>query len=262
MNINYNFSRSKSYNERARFLILHYTAGNFEISLKELTTNVSSHYLVPLNKKDDPSYPLNEVQIMNIVDEKNRAWHAGVSAFQDRVNLNDSSIGIEIVNLTKTIENFLPYPDYQINLIIELCQNILARHQDIIPQRVLGHSDIAFDRKSDPGPLFPWKRLYDSGIGAWFDDDTVIQYKQALQKGLVTLDTAYEKIQEYGYCGDRHNTYCKKINKNKLVRAFQMHFRASKYDGILDEETASIMLALWTKYTASGRFAFDMEKVI
>ena len=86
--------KAKSFNYRQRFLVLHYTAGNFESSLKELTEGpVSSHYLVPETAME------GERKVFQLVPEEERTWHAGVSAWQDRTNLNDSSIGIEIVNL-------------------------------------------------------------------------------------------------------------------------------------------------------------------
>ena len=252
MSINYDYARATTYNFRQRFLILHYTAGDFKSSIQSLTHNLSVHYLVSLNQKDDPSYPFDKAQIFNLVNEQDRAWHVGVSAFQDRVNLNDTSIGIEIINLVKSTEHFLPYPDYQIDLVVDLCQNIIARFPDITPERVLGHSDVAFDRKSDPGPLFPWKKLYDAGVGAWYDQSDVAYFKSAIESGKYSAEQAFEKIQAYGYSMDNQRYRCPAVNRHNLVKAFQMHFRPSNYDGNIDTETAAIMLALYYKYTATS----------
>lgn len=251
MQINYDYARATTYNFRQRFLILHYTACNFKSSIQSLTNRLSVHYLVSLDKKDDPSYPFDKAQIFNLVSEQDRAWHVGVSAFQDRVNLNDTSIGIEIINLVESTEHFLPYPDYQIDRVIGLCQNIIARYPEIIPQRVLGHADVAFDRKSDPGPLFPWKKLYDAGIGAWYDQGVADYCKGAIQSGKYSPDQAFTKIQAYGYSVDNQRYCCPAVNRHNLVKAFQMHFRPLNYDGKIDTETAAIMLALYYKYTAT-----------
>lgn len=115
------------------------------------------------------------MRIFNLVEENERAWHAGASAWATRRNLNDTSIGVEIVNLAtedKGVFTFPPYNPIQIAAVKELAANILQRYPDITPVNVVGHSDIAIGRKSDPGAAFPWKELYDAGIGAWYDEPT------------------------------------------------------------------------------------------
>ena len=231
---------SHSKNFRQRFLILHYTAGDFAFSINALTQhNVSAHYVVPTLKTIDPTYLNDELIVYCLVAEQERAWHAGVSAWQDRTNLNDSSIGIEIVNQA-TDTQFEPYPDEQIQLVIGLCKNILARYPDIVPTNVLGHSDIAVGRKIDPGPLFPWKMLYDNGIGAWYDQDTIKYYQQRFDEKMPTIGEVVGKLNDYGY---RHQA-----DHLPLIKTFQMHFRQSNYSGKLDAETAAIAYALVDKY--------------
>lgn len=115
----------------------------------------------------------------NLVDENERAWHAGVSYWDGRNNLNDTAIGIETVNLATDNDGVFTFPPYnvtQIAAIKALASNILYRFPDITPVNVVGHSDIAPGRKSDPGAAFPWKALYDAGIGAWYDDETKQRY--------------------------------------------------------------------------------------
>ncbi len=159
--INYNHYRStRSFNSRIRFLILHYTAADFASSVSALTgPNVSAHYLVP--DITDPSYlkaGYAGQEVFNLVDETHRAWHAGVSQWGSRSNLNDTSIGIEVVNLAtdnKGKFTFPPYHSEQIAAIEQLALNILNRYPDITPTQVLGHSDVSVGRKSDPGPMLP-----------------------------------------------------------------------------------------------------------
>lgn len=170
-----NCYRAKAFNNRIRFLILHYTAANFSSSIGALTgPGVSAHYLIP--DISDPTYikaGFSDQQIFSLVDENHRAWHAGVSQWADRSNLNDTSIGIEVVNQATDDQGkftFPPYHPQQIAAIEQLAKDILKRYPDITPRHVLGHSDISIGRKSDPGAAFPWHALYLKGVGAWFDE--------------------------------------------------------------------------------------------
>ncbi|WP_093413400.1 MULTISPECIES: N-acetylmuramoyl-L-alanine amidase [unclassified Pseudomonas] len=249
--INNNF-RSMGYNSRVRFLILHYTAGNFSSSLTALTgANVSAHYLVP--DISDTTYVnagFTDQQIFSLVDENHRAWHAGVSQWGERSNLNDTSIGIEIVNLASDNQGqftFPPYHPQQIAAIEQLALDILKRYPDISPRNVVGHSDISVGRKSDPGPAFPWHALYVKGIGAWYDAATQCACLQEYQKnGLPTRTQSLALFKAYGYDIASATT---ELGFQQLVRAFQLHFRPEKYDGVLDLETAANLVALVKKYS-------------
>ncbi|PHM67722.1 N-acetyl-anhydromuranmyl-L-alanine amidase [Xenorhabdus stockiae] len=249
--IDYNSYRSiKSFNRRPRFLVMHYTALNFEKSVEALTgEGVSAHYLVP--NPDDPTYKaagFDCLRIFNLVDEPERAWHAGMSSWSGRNNLNDTSIGIEIINEASDncgVITFPPYHPDQINAIKELVVNILQRYPDITPTHVIGHSDIAVGRKSDPGPAFPWKELYDAGIGAWYDEEVKQKYIKEFNQSLPDRADILKKFSQYGY--DVPNLNDNDGFKN-LIKAFQMHFRQSNYDGISDIETVAIIYALVEKY--------------
>lgn len=251
--IDYNSYRSvASFNRRVRFLVMHYTAENFAGSITSLTgSSVSAHYLVP--DPLDKTYieaGFKDMRIFNLVDENERSWHAGVSQWGTRNNLNDTTIGIEIVNLATEnggIFTFPPYNSTQIEAVKELALNILQRYPDISPVNVLGHSDISPGRKSDPGAAFPWKELNQAGIGAWYDVKTKLAYEQKLVNSKLLPDAidAKAKLKKYGYDISAAGT---ESGFKNLVRAFQLHFRPENYDGVLDIETWAILSALVDKY--------------
>ena len=226
-------------NLRQNCIILHYTACNFADSIDILTgPKVSAHYLIPTLHTIDKSYPHSELRVYSLVPENDRAWHAGVSQWGSRAELNDCSIGIEIVNLA-TESQFQPYPAEQVAVIIALCKDILARY-NIAPEKILGHSDVSIGRKLDPGPTFPWLQLHQNGVGAWFDQATMQQYLQKFSLQMPSTQFIINKLQEYGYS--------KNVDPLLLFKAFQMHFRPTNYSGILDAETAAIACALHYKY--------------
>ena len=106
--------------------------------------------------------------IYALVEEQNRAWHAGVSFWRGATGLNDRSIGIEIVNPGHEF-GYRPFPPAQMQAVQELCHGILARWPGIAARNVVAHSDIAPNRKQDPGELFDWRGLAAAGIGLWTD---------------------------------------------------------------------------------------------
>lgn len=202
LNIDYHSYRSvQSYDSRVRFLIIHYTADNFANSAASLMENVSAHYLVP--DPTDATYinaGYKDMRVFNMVDETERAWHAGVSVWGKVNSLNFSSIGIEIVNQATEkngVFHFPPYNDIQIDAVLALAQNIIQRHPEMTPDHILAHSDIAPYRKSDPGPAFPWKKFYEAGVGAWYDDETKQRY---MNNSIAVNETDFlTKLAKYGY---------------------------------------------------------------
>ncbi|WP_145509823.1 N-acetylmuramoyl-L-alanine amidase, partial [Yersinia rochesterensis] len=191
---------SVAQNTRVRFLVLHYTATDDAESLRLLTQgNVSAHYLVKTHPDNLDGKPI----VLQLVPESERAWHAGVSYWHGRNSLNDTSIGIEIVNKGFTEKmlgrQWYPYNESQIQLIERLTKDIVERY-NIDPTDVVAHSDIAPQRKSDPGPLFPWKRLAEQGIGAWPDDATVTKYIDGRnKKDLASVAIIQQALARYGY---------------------------------------------------------------
>ncbi|MBL6735045.1 MAG: N-acetylmuramoyl-L-alanine amidase [Shewanellaceae bacterium] len=244
--------QSPAHDRREKYLVLHYTAVDFQTSLDLLAgsnAEVSAHYLIP--QRNDPTYTHPQLQVYQCVPEHHRAWHAGDSHWGQRPNLNDTSIGIEnvyIPHVNPQTQDIL-YPNWcteQIDVLIRLCQSILTRHPDITPNHVVGHSDIAFWRKQDPGPKFPWHRLFEHNIGAWYDEDTKQAYLDQFQK-LPIKDEIIAQFVRYGYRAPTDNT-----SYAQLIAAFQMHFRNSKVDGQLDSETIAILYALVDKYHSTS----------
>lgn len=230
---------------RVQLLILHYTAMDFASSLERLTTgDVSAHYLV----SDEP-----EPRVFQLVSEDRRAWHAGESAWGRRSNLNEGSIGVEIVNPGYRDGQWVGYSERQIEVVAALCLDIVDRHQ-IEPTRVLGHSDVAPLRKSDPGPMFPWKRLYSAGVGAWYDEHDKREAMLGQSDiGLPPVKMFQEWLFEYGY--SVLETGVIDGFTTEATRAFQQHFRPSCCDGVLDLETWAIASALYVKYIQPTLFS-------
>ncbi len=251
------------HSSRIDHLAIHFTGGDFAESMRLLTqrTNipVSSHYLIP--EGGDPSYPRRRLRIYRLVDEERSAWHAGESYWHGEVSLNARSIGIEIVNRARCVklepdlspdipENqrcvFPEFDPEQIDLVIRLAQDILDRYPRMDPEDIVGHADIAPDRRLDPGPMFPWKTLYENGIGAWYDDDTVGKYLTEFSVRPPDLMLLQRALSAYGYQIEPNGENDPKTRF--VLRAFQSHFRPSNWSGAADVETAAILFALIEKY--------------
>ena len=257
------FVESENFDERVRHIVIHYTSENFEDSLRLLTEKtiypVSSHYLIP--ERDDSTYPLGSLKIHSLVRERDRAWHAGRSSWFGQTDLNYSSIGIELVNLSGCdqpiqelgndldfYENcqFREFDDRQIELLIKLLKGILNRYPNIEPINIMGHSDIAPSRKVDPGPTFPWRRLYEEGLGIWYDDDDYKLFIKRLRNNPPSIADIQKKLGDLGYRIEV--TGIEDLKSQLVVRAFQMRFREGTYSGFLDPETTAIISALHKKY--------------
>lgn len=208
-------------------IILHYTGmGSADEALSWLCnpeSQVSSHYFVRENG-----------DVLQLVPEERRAWHAGKSAWAGETDINSCSIGIEIANAGHP--GGLPaFPDAQIASVVELCRNCSDRW-GIAPERVLGHSDIAPVRKVDPGENFPWQKLYEAAIGHWVDPAPIGggRFFQLGESGQ-PIEALQSMLSIYGYSVDITGNFCEKTKG--VVEAFQRHFRPCRVDGIADFST-------------------------
>lgn len=224
---------AKSQDSRAQFLILHYTAGGFQGSLKTLIEGpVSSHYLVDENPPT----------VYQLVDDNRRAYHAGVSSWKGATALNASSIGIEIVNIgyRETAEGrvYQDFPQPQIDAVIALVKKIVAEHK-ILPERVIGHSDIAPGRKPDPGPRFPWKQLAKEGLVLWPDEAEVANRLPAFTALLPDVAWFQDNLVKHGFVVPNNGML--DAPTRSVIAAFQMKYRPSNFDGTPDAETGAML---------------------
>ncbi len=224
---------AKSQDSRAQFLILHYTAGGFQGSLKMLTEGaVSSHYLVDENPPT----------IYQLVDDSRRAYHAGVSSWKGATALNASSIGIEIVNrgYRETAEGriYYEFPQPQIDAVVALVKKIVAEHK-ILPERVIGHSDIAPGRKPDPGPRFPWKQLAKEGLILWPDEAEVARRLPAFVAQVPDVAWFQDNLAKHGFAVPNNGML--DAPTRSAIGAFQMKYRPSNFDGTPDAETGALL---------------------
>lgn len=222
-----NFNDRKG--ESVRFLVLHYTAmATAEDAIQRLcdpSTGVSAHYVVG-----------EDGTVYRLVAEENRAWHAGISFWDGATDINSSSVGIEIANTGDA-----PYPEAQMKSVIALSKAIVNRHK-IRSFNVVGHSDIAPDRKPDPGELFDWQWLAAAGLGVW-PVPTQADYK--LSAGWTDADVK-KALVKVGYRST--------IDQRVLVTAFQRHFQPELFQtpakvGIADLETKARLACLVRRKT-------------
>src|SRR5450830_1406413 len=228
---------SANHDNRVQFVVVHYTSTNLERSLALLTHGqVSSHYLIG----DDASGT-----IYKLVDESQRAWHAGESEWMGRTWLNSSSIGIEIVNPgfrdTPTGRVWYPYSEAQVQSLEVLLKDISTRN-GIEPRHIIGHSDIAPLRKLDPGPLFPWKRLADAGLGVWPDANAVAQQQAYFNVNPPSVGWYQQELARFGY--QIEQTGVLDVATRHVIAAFQMRFRPQRFDGMPDAQTAAMLQVL------------------
>ncbi|MGB8273817.1 MAG: N-acetylmuramoyl-L-alanine amidase [Alphaproteobacteria bacterium] len=209
-------------------LVLHYTgmtsAKSALARLTDRSAKVSAHYMVD-----------EDGTVFRLVEEDKRAWHAGVSSWKGETDVNGRSIGIELVNPGHEF-GYRPFPKAQMDSLVVLARDIAARH-DIPPDRVLGHSDVAPERKSDPGELFDWALLAEAGVGLWPPPEVRERTKEAPLT--LTLAEAQEKLRLLGYAVPRAGEMDSRTRA--VLIAFQRHFRQDKVDGTLDGETAAIL---------------------
>ncbi|WP_082551647.1 N-acetylmuramoyl-L-alanine amidase [Massilia sp. Root351] len=228
---------ARSQSSRVKFIIIHYTVADLPRSIKILTEQeVSSHYL--LTDEAEPKF-------YTLVDEARMSNHAGVSSWKTYSNLNPMSIGIEIVNSgfkeTPQGRVWYPFPQSQMDQLIPLLKQIVARH-NIPPQNILGHSDIAPQRKQDPGPLFPWQQLAAAGLITWPDAAQVAAQRAVFETQLPDVAWFQKRLAQHGYAVPQTGVL-DEATRNVMF-AFQSKYRPARFDGNPDAESAAILQVL------------------
>ena len=229
---------SPNHDERAPgratdILLLHYTGmTSTAVALDRLcdpVAKVSSHYVI------DESGRITE-----LVPEARRAWHAGMSSWEGETDINSRSIGIEIANVGHDL-GYPDFPDAQIDAVIALSGDIIHRHR-IRADRVLAHSDIAPERKVDPGEKFPWERLYRAGIGLWVAPKPPSAPALGPGDRGDAVSDLQNALRRYGYGIEATGIYDEATAA--VVTAFQRHFRPALVDGLADRSTVGTLQAL------------------
>jgi N-acetylmuramoyl-L-alanine amidase len=213
-------------------VVLHYTGmpeeGAALARLCDPEAKVSSHYVVR-----------ESGEIVQLVAESQRAWHAGVSCWRDWNGLNARSIGIEIANPGHD-GGCPPFPEVQIEAVIALCRDIATRWT--IPcDQVLAHSDIAPLRKQDPGEWFPWAKLAAAGVGLWVHPTPLSG--GGCEMGPREFDVFVESLATYGYGVAPSDP---PELKQAVIAAFQRHFRPARVDGRADRSSIDTLRRLLT----------------
>ncbi len=234
-------SRSPNYSSRggntSSLLVLHYTGmQTAETAIARLcdpVAKVSAHYVV-----DESGV------VAALVDEAHCAWHAGVSHWRGFRNVNEISIGVEVVNPGHEW-GYRPFPRQQMKAVAQLCKSIVERN-GIAARNVVGHSDIAPQRKTDPGELFEWEWLASQGVGTWPFKEVKVPQKvlPVLREGATGDEVLWlqTSLASFGYSVPQNGMF--DVLTRNVVVAFQRHFRPGDIGGIWDGECAVRLEAL------------------
>jgi N-acetylmuramoyl-L-alanine amidase len=233
------FLPSPNHGERRGFarpdsVILHYTGmptGQAALDwLRDPGSELSSHYLLA-----------EDGEIVQLVEESRRAWHAGLGVWKGMRDLNSASIGVEIANPGHE-GGLPPFPRAQIDATIALCRDIVSRYA-IRAERILAHSDIAPSRKRDPGERFPWDALARAGVGHWVEPTPIVgEARFARGQEGSQIRSLQAMLALYGYGIEMTGVYDRATEI--VVTAFQRHFRPARVDGEADDSTIATLRAL------------------
>ncbi len=224
LNYSPNFTTCKRSKKNIKYLVFHYTGMNSENKaikrLTNLSSEVSCHYFIKRNG-----------QIILMVPELYIAWHAGKSNWKKDIFLNKNSIGIEISNKGHQF-GYQSFSKLQISSLIKLSKYLIKKYK-INKKNILGHSDISFDRKKDPGEKFPWELLGSNKVGIWhqinFKKLIKFRKKKIYKSDVLIIINYFKKI---GY----FTKNLSKKNFKKLVKSFQRRFRPELVNGKIDHE--------------------------
>jgi N-acetylmuramoyl-L-alanine amidase len=257
---------SPNFDARTRpidLLILHYTGmGEGQIALQRLCDPDprAGVYAFPWATPEDPDAKLGRVsahyvveedgRVLALVDEGQRAWHAGAGEWAGAGELNARSVGVEIVNGGHDFG--LPaYPETQIDAVLALCAAIMRRH-GLKPHQLVGHSDVAPMRKADPGERFPWDRFAEAGLALAPSSDLAPRDGDPLERGDRGPDVKalQQRLRDVGYGLEADGIFGPITEA--VTRAFQRRFRIAKVDGVADGQTRAQIEDIARQVLAAG----------
>ena len=219
-----NFSTRRRNPKKIKYIVYHYTGMRSESkAVKRLTddnSKVSCHYFIKRNG-----------QIIIMLPELYESWHAGKSKWKKDISLNKNSIGIEISNKGHDF-GYQNYLRKQTSSLVKLSTYLIKKYK-IKRSNILGHSDIAFERKKDPGEKFPWSYLSNKKIGIWHNIEEK-KLKKIRKKKISNIEILkfIRYLNKIGY-------FTKNLNNNKklkLVKSFQRRYRQKLINGKIDRE--------------------------
>ena len=226
LNYSPNFSSIRRTTKNIKFIVYHYTGMRSKTKAINWLTNVkskvSSNYLIQRNG-----------QIISLVPDLYTSWHAGKSRWKNFRSLNKNSIGIEIVNKGHQF-GYQKFSKKQISSLIKLSRFLIKKFS-IKRKNILGHSDIAYNRKKDPGEKFPWQYLSERKIGVWHNLKEKILIKGRKRKvNFNDKNKFYKYLGKFGYFANKNKL--SKKQKINLLKAFQRRFRPRLINGKIDQE--------------------------
>ena len=239
-NYSLNFTPNKRKANLIKFIIFHYTGMEKETDaisrLTNIKSEVSSHYLIK-----------NNSEILVLVPDLYIAWHAGVSSWKNLKSLNKNSIGIEISNPGHN-SKYKKFSKKQIKSVLKLSKFLIKKYK-IDTKNILGHSDIAPDRKKDPGEKFPWKYLAKKGIGLWHSVPMKdLKKNRGIKIDLISIKYFYKNLSKIGYLKNRLKNTNNDKYLNFVIKAFQRRFRQELISGKIDRECLIISENLVKKF--------------
>ena len=229
LNYSLNFNSKKRTYKKIKFIIFHYTGMKKESEainrLTNIQSEVSSHYLIK-----------NNGNILTLVPDLYEAWHAGKSSWKNYKSLNQNSIGIEITNPGHE-HGYKKFKQKQISSLLKLTKSLIKRY-NILPKNILGHSDIAPQRKKDPGEKFPWEYLSKKNIGVWH---TLKDKQELIKNRKIKINKEeetffYKNLFKIGYSKKKLLNINRVKYSRELVKAFQRRFRQELVNGKIDRE--------------------------
>ena len=240
LNYSPNFNSIKRCKKTIKFIIFHYTGMKKEsVAINKLTninSEVSSHYLI---KKSG--------EIIKLVPDTYIAWHAGKSSWKRYKSLNKNSIGIEITNPGHEF-NYRKYSIKQISSLLKLSKFLIKKY-NINPKNILGHSDVAPDRKKDPGEKFPWKYLAKNKVGLWHTlTNQELKKQRVIKISKIEENYFLNNLFKIGYSKKELKNLNKEKHLKSITKAFQRRYRQELIDGKIDRECLLISQNILEKF--------------